>query len=430
MHDTDTEDTEPACRRGVVAFAALLASAVLLLAACGGGGGATPAPQVDPELAAEPDPEPEPEPESKADPEPEPEPESKADPEPEPVPAPKPQPAFSASPDVWAAAPVLASVVRAAQHVDFGAGVSQSSEGHRASASASPAGGDAVRITVGPPASGLSFDSAGGAVFDVEPNLATTARVIVNRDDDNAGRWSTFGWWMAVRGRDFIASAPTPLAVTSVEVGAFADGPEFRTPPASLPRTGRANYGGSTRGFYTAEIGTDGGNLASGSTVAGEFHGSLVVTVHYNIAQSGVPLVSGFLRPGGISGVLKDGRTGQVSNLAELGTIGSIVPFGTFTFGTGGLVRWSTMDPDTGIFHQTSGTEFDAGVGVFRNRPGLVSDNKSIVEYNSEITGRVSSVLNDKGHPRSMAGTWGFEGRTAGNSRHAFVGGFVVPQIR
>ena len=427
MHDTDTErQTEPAGRRGALGVAALLVAAALMVAACGGGGGAAPAPQADPELApaAEPDPKPEPEPEPK------PEPAAKADPEPEPAPAPapEPQPAFAESPDVWAAAPVLASAVKAAQHVDFGAGVSQSSEGHRASASASPAGGGVVRITVGPPASGLSFDSAGGAVFDVEPNLATTARVIVNRDD--AGRWSTFGWWLAARGRDFIASAPASPAVASVEVGAFADGPEFRTPPASLPRTGTGTYRGPTRGFYTAEIGTDGGDLARGSTVAGEFEGRLVVTVRYNVAQSGLPLVSGYLWPGGISGVLKDGRTGQVTKVAELGTVGSIVPFNVFTFGTGGLVRWFTMDRDTGVFHQTSGTEYDPRIGGFLNRPGLVSNNKSIVEYNSEITGRVSSVLDDKGHPRSMAGTWGFEGRTAGNSRHAFVGGFVVPQVR
>ena len=284
MHDADTEkQSESAGRRGALAFAAALAGA-LMLAACGGAPEA-PAPQPEAAPAAEPTPEPEPgpEPAAKADPEPAPEPVA--------APAAGPKPAFATARDVWSAAPTLGSAVRAATRTSGTYGAAHSSEWQSVSASASPAGGGALRIAVGSPYSGLSFDSAGGAVFEVEPGVATTAQVVVNRDDDNASRWSTFGWWMALRGRDFIASAPTRPTVTGVEIGAFADGPEFRAAPVSLPLTGTATYRGPARGWYSAEIGSDGnapgrrlafGSGNPGSTLAGEFEGTASFEIRYD----------------------------------------------------------------------------------------------------------------------------------------------------
>ena len=301
-------------------------------------------------------------------------------------------------------------------------------EGHRASASASPADGGAVRITVGLPASGLSFDSAGGAVFDVEPNLATVGRVIVNRADDDAGRWSTFGWWMAARGRDFMASALASPTVTGVEVSAFADEPEFRTPPVSLPLTGTATYRGPMHGFYKAEIGTDEGGYTPGSTLPGEFSGTAQFAIRYDTIGSGRPLLSpttsSYLWPGGaFSGVLKDGSTGRVED-RERG--------------------WERLDrvhvrpqrpqslvrdrPRHGRIPSRDGN----GVRPWRWRVGeparsRVPSRGRDGKQRGEIAGRVSSVLDAKGHPRSIAGTWGVEGRTRSNSRHAFVGAFVLP---
>ena len=418
MHDTDDlRKSKAVGRGGALGFAAPLVGAALLLAACGGGGGAVPAPQPDPEPAPAAEPEPEPEPDTG------PEPAVQADPEPEPVP--EPMPAFAAARDVWGAVPTLSSAVRATTRTNrFAAfrGVSHSSEWRSASASVSPAGGGALRIAVGSAASGLSFDSSGGAVFDVEPGLATTGRVVVNRDDDDAGRWSTLGWWMALRGRDFIASAPgSSPTVTAVEIGAFADGPEFRTPPVSLPLVGTATYRGPAHGWYSAEIGSDGndpgrrlaiGSGNPGSTLAGEFVGTAQFEIRYHaIGPAGRPLrdplISGYLWPGRFSGVSKDGSTGAVTNLTDETIDGSLLAGGS---GTAALF---SIDRDTGLF---SSEKIEFGNVV-----------EGIVDRRGRWDGRVSSVLNANGHTRSIAGTFGIEGRTEGNTWHAFVGAFVLP---
>ena len=443
MHDTDTlREPEPAGRCDALGFAALLAGAALLLAACGGGSGAAaPAPQPDPDPA--PAANPEPEPAAKAEPEPEPAAKAEPEPEPAPAPAPEPQPAFASAPDVWTAAPAMAmtSAARAARQADAFGGATQSSEGRRASASVSPAVEGAVRISV--PASGLSFDSAGGAVFEVENELATTARVVVNRDDADADRWSTFGWWMAARGRDFIASAPTSPTVTGVEIGAFADGPEFRTPPASLPVIGKAVYSGSAHGFYASEIGTDGndprwstgGGLccryshigfgSPGSTFVGEFTGRAQFTIRYDsLGRSYTnPVIGGLVDRVRVSGVATDGATGRKTELA----IGQSLYNDTaiLSLGRNGFTRDFSIDRRTGQFH----SEIIDIYGLTHIRSsGTYSEHRSaLVEERGEWAGQVSSMLRADGHPRSIAGTFGVEGRTAGNTRHVFIGAFVLP---
>ena len=250
------------------------------------------------------------------------------------------------------------------------------------------------------------------------------------------------------RGRDFIASAPASPTVTGVEVGAFAGGPEFRTPPALLPLTGTATYRGLVHGFYTAEIGTDGNDAGGGristgggwyccrlaigsgnpgSTLAGEFEGSAAFEIRSDSIGSGRPLlqpvVSGYLWPGRFSGVSKDGATGKVTHLTDE-SMGS----GSLFLDGSGLASDFSIDRGTGAVRGETIVFGNLFMHPGRRLPaGSVSGDNAIVERRGAWTAQVNSVLDADGHPRAVAGAIGIEGRTAGNSRHAFIGGFVLP---
>ena len=65
--------------------------------------------------------------------------------------------------------------------------------------------------------------------------------------------WRAEGYWLHVAGRNLLSAAP---AATGAEMGAFVDGPAYRSPPARLPVTGTARYEGSAKGFVALEYGT------------------------------------------------------------------------------------------------------------------------------------------------------------------------------
>ena len=82
--------------------------------------------------------------------------------------------------------------------------------------------------------------------------------------------WLAFGSYLHIAGQNLLSSAP---AVASVEMGAFADGPELRSPPASLPDTGAASYEGQARGmlFGGTDRGSEIGDFAATATLTANF---------------------------------------------------------------------------------------------------------------------------------------------------------------
>lgn len=82
--------------------------------------------------------------------------------------------------------------------------------------------------------------------------------------------WLASGSYLHIAGQNLLSSAPV---VESVEMGAFADGPELRSPPTSLPDTGAASYEGRARGMLFG--GTD------RSSEIGEFVATATLTANF-----------------------------------------------------------------------------------------------------------------------------------------------------
>ena len=449
MHDTDVlREFEPAGRRS-----ATLAFAALLLAACGGGGGGgvTPAaPTQDPQPATEPDPEPDPEPAAEL-----------------PFILDR---RIATVDDVHSVAfgsaieSTAKAATAAAQAPVFGmAAQSRSSSGYEArtelnaSVLTVKAFDDQSRET-------LRFDTADGApnpedikvdvdiggysrwrrrgieaqrfFYDIvrnpdyfdrtrrdypifvragadAPNVAdtgaTAGRVIVDTDDE--GDWMALGYWWQLRGRDFMQAAARLPTLEAVEIGAFADGPEFERSPANLPVTGSATYRGSAHGAYMAEYGTDAsdsthlGHLRDPGrrdTFAGEFEAGMSLTMDYATG-----MVRGKIGVGDNRGVGNIVASGVFTSPSETTRVEySYVPL---------LINFtSEFDPNNGRFASND-------VRMRGNGPGW-----RIVKQEGQWSGQVSSILTAAGEPRSAIGTFGVDATTAGDTRHVFVGAFGV----
>lgn len=297
------------------------------------------------------------------------------------------------------------------------------------------------------PRSGAGRDTRHWRVLDVAADNATTGRVVIDTDAETADDWLSFGYWLALRGRDFIASAPRLPTVEAVEFGAFATGPEFANSPASLPDRGTATYNGQTVGAWMARFGpsasccdengnpsvhrpnaldgTQFGNNDVGSRgFVGMNAGPSTFTAEFEADMS--------LRMDFATGKI----TGTASNLS--------VPQGVFTEGWYIGVPYSQggdgrVEPGRTfeVAHRTTGWEFgfsgsiNRETGRFRGTGVSITDKtaaskayRRIVESQGAWGGQLSSELNSTDEPRSIVGTFGIEAKTANEDRHVFIGAF------
>ena len=194
------------------------------------------------------------------------------------------------------------------------------------------------------------------------------------------------GYWIHI---DADSSTQT---ITDLELGAFADGPEFRTRP-SLPTVGTAQFNGLAGGVYVSKYGTDRG-LPAGSTEMGVYIGN-------------VRLNANFVNPQ-ISGLINNIQLSSVNRV-----VNGTVQAGPVTQSTEYQVHLDSLNiREDGTF---------SGDGVRITHPSL-----DIVRSTGKWGGKFSDRHDSAGNPRAVAGTHAGTATTAGGGEGTFLGAFLA----
>ena len=232
------------------------------------------------------------------------------------------------------------------------------------------------------------------AILNVTERTALLGRVFAEWRWDDPADYLAAGYWMRQDGSGFGGASPT---VAGVEAGAFIDGPEYRSPPSSLPTLGTASYRGTAYGLSTATYGTGIAGAAPGARETGEFRALAELTADF--ADQTITGCIG-CEPGGLS--IQDGIRVSPSGVVEEVSFGSqyrihlngvsINSDGTFSGGNVTVTNTTLAQPIT-----SSGGSWG---GRFSNRPLTT------------------------GEPRAVAGTFGSRVAIQGGTEANFVGVF------
>ena len=180
--------------------------------------------------------------------------------------------------------------------------------------------------------------------------------------------------------------------ITDLELGAFADGPEFRASP-SLPQAGTAEFNGLARGVYISKYGTD-GSLPDGTIEMGGYVGSVTLNANFVNSQ--------------ISGLIDNIQLSSINRVVD-GTVQA----GPVTQSTEYQVHLDSPNiRQDGTF---------SGDGVRITHPSLV-----IGTTTGKWGGRFSDRSDSAGNPRAVAGTHAGTARTAGGTARTFLGAFLA----
>ena len=415
----------------VVALGALVG-----LSGClgGGGGGSTAAPAA--QMPSEPAPAPAPR--------------ARAEPTPEPEPAPAPRAAPKSgwqAVDLWQQASVSAQFNLVRPHNIGASGLTDSGRislgktTRGSSPSVSPlSDGSGVRVSAVSSVehfgdqSPVTFDSRGGPVFEVGTKEALLGRVAWDDGDDDEGRWTAWGWWVALRGVDFLESAPDPAPILEGASGVFADGPEFREAPGSLPETGTGRYRGTATGVFRASNHADAsfhpgrGFGAARRSGAGEFTASVDLVMNYGVQ---VP------NPFDQRAITADMRVVRMDGTWWRNTV-TVEEFGSRVrttpekivqeFGASGGPAWVMK----GTIYREPRQRSRISYGTFSSdsmKPDDVSGvGPGIHRTTGTMAGRLSNVPGAGGHPRSALGVFGVDLEGHGTFFN-FSGAFLAPLV-
>ena len=194
------------------------------------------------------------------------------------------------------------------------------------------------------------------------------------------GGWLTGGHWMQVTQAGYVG-----------ESGAFVDGPELAGTPA-LPSLGTATYEGFGTGGYALAYGGDFIGVAPGSHELGEYQGQLDLTADFEAA-----LISGRIHSVRVNGL----RT----------------PSG------GGTLSFN----DVSVPYEIMLEAISFGRGGFTGQTSVISVDSEIeiAVSNGAWGGKFSSVSDDDGNPRLVAGTHGATFTSSQGTEGSFIGVFV-----
>lgn len=205
------------------------------------------------------------------------------------------------------------------------------------------------------------------------------ARVVTTWNPLVFGDWASGGYWV------YMDTDPETGEVSSAEVGAFVDGPEF-SGNSSQPATGQATYQGFATGLYTAAVGS-GGAFEEGTYVLGEYRGSLALTADF---------------------------------AAETihGSVDGIVINGTAYTPSGGQTKFADESVDGQILLNS------ATLSANGRATGSVSivGNDNVASSEGVWGAQLSSTPDDFENPRAVAGTSGAIYTSHGGSEVALVG--------
>lgn len=233
--------------------------------------------------------------------------------------------------------------------------------------------------------------------LNIGDRAATLSGVGVTSAVGDSDDWLALGGWLHIAGRNLLSSAPS---VTSIDMGAFVDGPELRSHPTTLPVTGTARYEGYAGGLYAARYGNGFGNVAPGTAVFGAFEA--VATLTADFADNSISGCVGCKGDMSVSGVFTDGGTGQTRSFADVADDAQI-RLGEAQIAQDGTFRVR----DVTYFSPTAAR---LGVGVARQ--------------GGTWGGKFSNLSVDTGEPRLAAGTFGGEVTLSDGSQSAYVGAF------
>ena len=233
--------------------------------------------------------------------------------------------------------------------------------------------------------------------LNVSDRAATLSAIGVTSAGGDSDDWLALGAWLHIAGRNLLSSAPT---VTSIDMGAFVDGPELRSHPTTLPVTGTARYEGYAGGFYAARYGNGFSNVASGTEAFGAF--DAVATLTADFADNSISGCVGCKGDMSVSGVFTDGGTGQIRSFSDVPDDAQI-RLGEAQIAQDGTFRVR----DVTYFSPTAAR---LGIGVARQE--------------GTWGGKFSNLSVETGEPSLAAGTFGGEVTLSDGSRSAYVGAF------
>lgn len=207
------------------------------------------------------------------------------------------------------------------------------------------------------------------------------ARINVHHHDGNANNdYTAFGYWADIK----IDNSPS---ITAMEVGAFADGPEFDN-SADLPITGTANYSGDViAGFAYKD---------SRYAETGDYEGSLDLTVDFASNT--------------ISGCVGCGDKGTIKGLSYDSNTKTITPF----------------DMSSDIILRLGNTSFDSNGQWTGSDLRLERTDVSVTSTTGKWAGKFSEVNNDNQEPTAAIGTAVGTWRESGGGEGAFFGSFMA----
>lgn len=242
----------------------------------------------------------------------------------------------------------------------------------------------------------LRTEHSWGAL-NISDRAATLSGIGVTVAIDDSDAWLALGGWLHIAGRNLLSSAPT---ITSVDMGAFVDGPELRSHPTTLPVTGTARYEGYAGGLYAARYGNGFSGMAPGSAAFGAFEA--VATLTADFADNSISGCVGCKGDMLFSGVLTDGATGETRSFADVPEDAQI-RLGEAQIAQDGTFRVR----DVTYFFPTAAR---LGIGVARQ--------------GGTWGGKFSNISVATGEPSLAAGTFGGEVTLSDGSQSAYVGAF------
>ena len=245
-------------------------------------------------------------------------------------------------------------------------------------------------------------------ITDQGSGSITTAAVGVSWGNDDFSDYTAGGWWIHIEGEPKANPIPSSRVedsfetITSVEVGAFMDGPEFMGAPI-LPELGTATYNGETKGLFVTLITAPDARVIAGLPFSIRQYGEFVGDATFTADFSDMTIV------------------GVVDNIFLEGDI-VVATDNTF------VSRFAAISTYRADFHELpirpDGTFSGPGVQV-------TNPNRDIVFSEGSWSGKFSTLTDSNDVSRLVGGTAGGSFRTANESEAVFIGSFygATPQF-
>ena len=234
----------------------------------------------------------------------------------------------------------------------------------------------------------------------------TVALLSVDWADADRTDYRAGGTWIHLSGD------PATHDYTDVELGSFADGPEFSAlGPVELPVAGTALYRGKASGHYGINFGDGFEDIPPGSYESGTFSGTAELTAHFH--------------PDGdtMSGCLNcDGRATLDGEYVEVQVVSGVE-----------VLAETAFEGRPAPFAMKFYPSPIDGSGAFSGNVTAIGDDPQVFEVapewrefeiNGTWGGALSRTMNQNGVPAGVAGTFGAVGRHGGGTVGGFAGSY------